>query len=102
MPRKAGYLAPGYASAAMNHLKMRFDGFVLAGDAFGGDFELEQNIDAGHIAANADFLWNGEALVTERDADGTRHGSDHLPAVLCPRADVCEGKVRREFFFLDH
>ena len=102
MPRAAGYLAPGYVSAAMDCLKIRFDGFVLPGDALGGDFELEQDVDAGHIAADTDFLWNGHALVTERDADGARHGGDHLPAVLCPRADVCEGKVRREFFFLDH
>ena len=102
MPRKAGYLAPGDASATMDRLEIRFDGVVLPGDALGCDFELEQDIDTGHIATDADFLRDGHALVTQRDADSARHGSDHLPAVLCPRADVCEGKVRREFLLLDH
>ena len=102
MPRKAGYLAPGYVSAAMDRLKIRFDGFVLSVNRLWRYFELEQDVDAGHIAANAAPIWFGDTWVAERYADRARHGSDHLPAVLCPRADVCEGKVRREFFFLDH
>ncbi len=58
MPRKAGYLATVQPSAAMDRLKIRFDGFVLSVNRLWRYFELEQDVDAGHIAANADFLWN--------------------------------------------
>jgi hypothetical protein len=58
MPRKAGYLAPGDASAAMDRLKIRFDGFVLSVNRLWRYFELEQDVDTGHIATDADFLWN--------------------------------------------
>ena len=67
------------------------DGFVLPGDALGGDFELEQDVKAGQITAYAAPSWFSDTLVAERNTDGARHGREQLSAIFNPQDDEGEG-----------